>query len=266
MQNIEEASALAAIQGITEFLPISSSAHIALVENIPGWSDQGVAFEIALHLGTLLAVLVYFRHDIIELILATINLMRGRSSTQSRIAIGIVIATLPIIPAGAILLEADWRVLFHAIEPIAWMNLVFALLLYLADRLAPLRRDLSQLSYVHALLVGCAQTLALLPGVSRAGITITMARALGYARPQAARFSMLLAIPTILASTGALMASQTAPNYNDITLLLFSGTLAFIVAITVISLFLRMIAHASMVAFVVYRIVLSATLLGWIYL
>ncbi|MCY4032706.1 MAG: undecaprenyl-diphosphate phosphatase [Hyphomicrobiales bacterium] len=265
MQNFTEAAILAIIQGITEFLPISSSAHIALIESMPGWSDQGVAFEIAVHLGTLLAVLVYFRRDVIELIFATLNLLRGKTSTHTRIAVGIVIATLPVIPAGAILLEADWRILFHAIEPIAWVNLVFALLLYFADKLAPLKRNLFDLSYIHALLVGCAQTLALIPGVSRAGITITMARALGYARPQAARFSMLLAIPTILASTGALMTSQTAPDYSDITLLLFSGALAFIVAVAVIALFLRMIAHTSMAAFVIYRIALSAVLLGWIY-
>lgn len=265
MQNFDEAAILAVIQGITEFLPISSSAHLALVENIPGWSDQGIAFEIAVHLGALLAVLAYFRRDIIELICATLNLLRGKTSTHARIAIGIVIATLPVIPVGVVLLEVDWRILFHAIEPIAWVNLVFALLFYFADKLAPTKRNLSDLSYLHALLVGCAQTLALLPGVSRAGITITMARTLGYARPQAARFSMLLAIPTILASTGALMTSQASPSHSDIALLLFSGTLAFVVAVAVIALFLRMIAHTSMTAFVIYRIALSLVLLGWIY-
>ena len=103
MQNFVEAAILAVIQGITEFLPISSSAHIALVESMPGWSDQGVAFEIAVHLGTLLAVLVYFRRDIIDLTFAALNLLRGKTSTHARIAVGIVIATLPVIPAGAVL-------------------------------------------------------------------------------------------------------------------------------------------------------------------
>ena len=264
MQNIGEAAVLAVIQGITEFLPVSSSAHLALGEILLGWEDRGVGFEIAVHVGTLLAVLLYFRRDIAVLLGGAWRLCRGEASPEGRMALALAVASLPLLPAGWLLLRADWRILLHAIEPIAWINLAFALLLYLADRLAPQQRQAVTLP--HALAIGIAQSLALVPGVSRAGVTITMGRALGHCRVQAARFSMLLAIPAILASTAALFTGHAMPEADAVALLLFAAGLAFVAAIAVIALFLGMMARMSLLAFVLYRIGLSAVLLAGIYL
>lgn len=265
MPNIGEVSTLAIIQGVTEFLPISSSAHLALVEILFGWKDRGVVFEIAVHLGTLLAVLFYFHKDLVALTSGARKLICGRNSPEGHLFLALVIATFPILPAGLFLLQADWRILFHAIEPIAWINLVFAVFLYLADRCSTQNRDMHQLPLLNALFVGIAQILALFPGVSRAGITITMGRVLGYPRDQAARFSMLLAIPTIIASGAALLSDGGTPEPGTIPRLLFAATLAFLTAYTVIALFLRMMTYASLLAFVLYRVCLSVVLLGGVY-
>lgn len=265
MQYIGEAAFLAIVQGVTEFLPISSSAHLALAEIMLGFRDQGIAFEIAVHMGTLFAVLIYFREDLTALIVGAWKLLRGQRSQEGNLALALFVATLPILPAGVFLLRADWRILFLAIEPIAWMNLVFAILLYLADRYAFQGRDMKRLSLLDALLIGIAQVLALLPGVSRAGIAITMGRALGFPRIQAARFSMLLAIPAIIASGATLFIGSIAPESSAIPILLFGGVLACLAALAVIALFLRILAHCTLLVFVLYRVGLSVVLLVGIY-
>ena len=267
MSNLFQPGALAAVQGVTEFLPISSSAHLALAEILLGWRDRGVGFEIALHVGTLLAVVAYFRRDIALLLGGAWRLCRGQTSPEGSLALALAVASLPLLPAGWLLLHADWRIFFHALEPIAWVNLVFAVLLYLADRVpARGRETASGLPLSHALAIGIAQTLALIPGASRAGVTITMGRALGHSRLQAARFSMLLAIPAILASAAALLTGPAVPAAEAVPVFLFAAGLAFLAASAVIALFLRMMARMSLSLFVLYRIGLSAALLGVVYL
>ena len=265
MQNLGEAAVLAAVQGITEFLPVSSSAHLALTEELLGWQDHGVGFEIAVHAGTLLAVVVYFRRDLAALLAGVRQWFQGKPSPEGRLALALAVASLPLLPAGWLLLHTDWRLLFHAVEPIAWVNLAFALLLYLADRRPPQTRPGEHPTLPHALAIGIAQTLALIPGASRAGVAITMSRALGYSRLQAARFSMLLAIPAILASTAALFTGPM-PSPDAILILVFAACFAFVAASAVIAWFLRMMIRTSLLVFVLYRVGLSLILLGWIYL
>ena len=266
MSNLFQSGVLGAVQGITEFLPVSSSAHLALAESLLGWADRGVGFEVAVHAGTLLAVVVYFRRDIAALLAGAWQLCRGEDSPQGRLALALAVASLPLLPAGWLLLQVDWRVFMHAVEPIAWVNLAFALLLWLADRLPSQARGLERMTLKHALAIGLAQTCALIPGASRAGVTISMGRALGYSRVQAARFSMLLAIPAILASMAALLTEAAMPQAEAVALLLFAAGIAFVVAAAAIALFLRMMAHVSLSVFVLYRIGLSAALLAAVYL
>ena len=266
MPALAESAILAIIQGITEFLPVSSSAHLALGENLFGWEDRGVGFEIAVHVGTLFALVILFRRELLSIAKGVWRLLHGEITPQGRLALALVIASLPLLPAGWLLLQTDWRVFFHALEPIAWVNLAFALLLWLADARGARTGALPRLPLPHGLAIGVAQTLALIPGVSRAGITITMARALGYGRVDAARFSMLLGIPAILASTAALLTEHAMPQAADIPMLLFATALAFCTAAAVIALFLRMMARFSLLAFVYYRIALSVVLLAVVYL
>ena len=264
MEAFLETAALAVLQGLTEFLPVSSSAHLALGEILLGWRDRGTGFDVALHLGTLLAVLWHFRAELIGLARGAGRLARGEPSPEGRLALALVVASLPLPVGGWILLEMEWRDLFHAVAPIAWINLGFALLLYLADRCGGSARAPHQFALRHALLVGLAQVCALLPGASRAGVVITMGRALGLSRADAARFSMLLAIPAILLSAAALLLENPAAE-DPLPVLLTAAAVAFFTARLVIALFLRMMARLSLLVFVLYRVALSAALLGGLY-
>lgn len=193
---------LAIIQGLTEFLPISSSAHLILPSALLGWEDQGLAFDVAVHVGSLLAVLTYFRKDIRLLIVCWCrSLTGGQQTPESRLGWQIILATIPAGLAGLFLgdlIELHLR----SIAVIAFTTIVFGILLGLSDKFSLRAKNLHQFTWRSALIVGCAQALALIPGTSRSGITITAALALGFDRIAAARFSFLLAIPVIVLSGG----------------------------------------------------------------
>ena len=252
---------LSLVQGITEFLPISSSAHLILPAELGAWSDQGLAFDVAVHLGTLSAVCLYFRRDLLTYVTGTASLLRHRRrepAVDEMLKVGA--ATVPIVVAGVLLkdtAEHAWR----QIEVIAATTIGFGLLLGYADRV---HGEQTAVGWRVALLIGAAQVLALVPGTSRSGITITAALLLGLSRTAAARFSFLLSIPTIAgagALTGFDLLAQPEPaRWSE---LIAGGALAGISAYLCIATFLALVERTGMLPYVIYRLVLGAALI-WI--
>ena len=254
---------LAIVQGLTEFLPISSSAHLILVPRLFGWPDQGLAFDVAVHIGSLLAVVVYFRRDIAALLLDWLASCRVRHEVgQSRLAWGVLIGTIP--AAGAGLLLNDWiETALRSPLVIAATTIGFGLLLWLADTRGQRNRNENSLSWRDILLIGAAQALALVPGTSRSGITMTAALALGLTREAAARFSFLLAIP-LISLAGAYKTLQLVQQSEvaiDWVTLSWGIALSATAAWLCIHLFLSWIARSSMLPFVIYRLLLGGVLL-----
>ena len=213
---------LGLLQGLTEFLPISSSAHLILLPVLVGWPDQGLAFDVAVHVGTLAAVLAYFRRELLRMARSCLRALRtGAADADARLAGLIGIGTVPVVCVGLLLegvgpLDATGAaVLFRGAAVIASTTVGFALLLWWADRRGSRTRDESSLDWRDALLVGAAQVLALIPGTSRSGITITAALALGFDRKAAARYSFLLSIPVI--SAAGLRSAAAAIEASEAT-------------------------------------------------
>ncbi len=256
---------LAAVQGITEFLPISSSGHLRAAAEILGIQGSTLVVDVAVHVGTLGAVIIYFRRDIVRIVVGVLRLATGTQSDSGRLGLYIVLATVPVFAAGYLgrdLIDRDLRTL----EIIGWTTIGFAFLLWWADRAGMTVLRLEHLSASNALIIGLAQVLALVPGTSRAGVTITAARMLGYERTEAARFSMLLSIPAI-AGAGLLITLELMAS-GDQTLsrsAVIAGILAFITALAAIALFMRWLQFAGFTPFVVYRIVMGGAILYWVY-
>ena len=252
---------LAAIQGVTEFLPVSSSGHLVLVPAVAGWPDQGLLIDVAVHVGTLLAVVVYLWPHLRRML----QLSPGGSESGRRLLGQTALATAPVLVAGGLVFFYAGSILRSA-EIVGWATLVFGILLYLADRYAGTSRQLDDMTWGRALLIGLAQILALVPGSSRAGVTITAGRLLGFERADAARFSMLLAIPAIVAAGGAgawklwsLGALQLAGEA------LVAAAIAFVTAIVAIRLMMNWIRRSSFTPFVIYRVALGGAILAWVY-
>ena len=257
---------LALIQGITEFLPISSSAHLILVPVFTDWPDQGPMIDVAVHVGTLGAVMLYFRRDVSTMVKAIPRLGDDTAAPGTRMMIHVLIATIPVVIAGAALSSAGLLAGLRSPALIGGAMLGFGLLLYAVDRLSMTIRTIEHMTIIHALLIGVAQILALIPGTSRAGITMTAARALGYERFDAARFSMLLSMPTILAA-GALIgyklyAAGDAQLGLDAAL---AASLSFVSALAAIGLMMAWLRRSSFTPFVIYRVALGGYLLWWAY-
>lgn len=259
---------LAFIQGATEFLPISSSAHLILPSVLFGWDDQGLTFDVAVHLGSLLAVLWYFRKQVSELMLEWLaSLFRRKPhSAASRLAWLLILATIPAGLAG-ILLEQYVEAYARSAFVIGTASILFGLLLLLADRRSQSSADppaeLSTISWRQALIVGLAQALALIPGTSRSGITMTAALFCGLRRETAANLSFLMAIP-IIAATGLLRAAELFAadvSAMDVGVLVYATLLSALIAYLCIHYFLRFIAHVGFMPFVIYRVLLGAVLL-----
>ena len=256
---------LALVQGVTEFLPISSSGHLVLIPWLTGWPDQGLLLDVAVHVGTLGAVLVYFRRDVAVMVLGVLRLLTGRIDGDARLVILVLVATIPVLAAGVLLKQAlpDG---IRSVEVIGWTTLVFGLLLYAADRYAPDARRVADLGVLQALVIGLFQCLALVPGTSRSGITMTAARMLGVERTEAARFSLLLSMPTI-AGAGLLLGldlyeSGDAAVTSDAAL---AAGLAFVSALAAIAAMMAWLRRATFTPFVVYRVFLGIVLLALAY-
>ncbi len=252
---------LGLLQGLTEFLPISSSAHLILTPAFFGWEDQGVGFDLSVHLGTLLAVVLYFRRDVFGIAKDGLtSIGQRRIVGQGALAWYLVIGTIPAGLAGLALLDMIDNELRGA-SIIFVTTLVFGLLLGLADWLPRRQRTLDSLNWKDAVLVGIAQAMALVPGTSRSGVTITAGLFLGMSRETASRFSFLLAIPIIsLASAVKLLEVGTSDVIVDWSGFLLGGVTSFLMAITAIHFFLKWLNTVGMWPYVVYRIVLAGVI------
>lgn len=259
---------VAVVQGITEFLPISSSGHLILLPKLTGLQDQGQMIDVAVHVGTLLAVMIYFWADLRDAILGLPRLMRGRADTTgARLALLLLIASVPVIAFGLLLhltgLEAEMR----SITVIGWTTLVFGLLLYWSDQIGDTVKTAKDWNIQDAMVIGVWQAIALIPGTSRSGITITGARFLGYERRDAAKVSMLMSVPTIFAS-GIFLGGEVFLK-ADMALLhdgAIAALFAFGAALLALSLMMRLLRSVSFTPYVIYRIILGLSLLGFAYL
>ena len=257
---------LAIIQGLTEFLPISSSAHLILPAKLLGWPDQGLAFDVAVHVGSLVAVIVYFRVEVIAMTRAWFGSLPKLTQSESlepnaRLAWAVLLGTIPVGVIGLVLkafIENNFRSAFI----IAIATIAFALLLWVADRRKELTRDEYSLRFKDIMVVGFAQAIALIPGTSRSGITMTAGLMLGLTREAAARFSFLLSIPVITLAGGLLVIEliQSSMPVDWPKIALGTG-IATLSAYTCIHLFMALIERIGFLPFIIYRIALGAILL-----
>ena len=253
---------LALLQGITEFLPVSSSAHLILPKELLGWPDQGLAFDVAVHVGTLSAVVMYFRREVGSLFAGWLGSLTGQGpSDDGRLAWAIIFATIPAGLCGLLfgdIIEGHLR----SMAVIAATTIIFGLLLAFADLRCEHRQQLSAMTWKFAIVIGCAQAIALIPGTSRSGITITAALLLGFGRNDAARFSFLMSIPVILLSGGyktVTLLGEDTSHWLDMALgMLISGVSAYLC----IHYFLSFINRLGMLPFVYYRLALGAVLIA----
>ncbi|MEO1311460.1 MAG: undecaprenyl-diphosphate phosphatase [Pseudomonadota bacterium] len=257
---------LAIVQGITEFLPISSSAHLILAPAVaPGWEDQGPLIDVAAHVGTLAAVLLYFRSETKLLTVGAFDAARLKWTPGGKLFALLSLATVPMVLAALGLAALDLLDDLRSPRVIAWSTIIFAVFLYLADQFGRRLKSVSDVGWGTAALMGLAQATALIPGASRAGVTITAARALGFKREEAARFSMLMAIPAIMvlgAYAFLQILEEGAPG--TLTDALIVAGLSCATALLVIHLFLKMAKATSFLPFVLYRFALGGALFWWL--
>jgi undecaprenyl-diphosphatase len=253
---------LAIVQGLTEFLPISSSGHLVLVPYLFQWTDQGLAFDVAVHVGSLAAVCIFFRKDIASLLSGGVQVLGGNVKTaESRMALAIALGTIPAALAG--LLFASW-IEQNLRDPavIVYTLAGYGILMALADRYGRRERNISGVGFKDAFIIGCAQALSLVPGTSRSGVTITAARILGFERQDAARFSFLLSAPVILLAAGykfvEMVASDVIVEWGQLGL----GVLvSCVVAYISIEFFMRVVTRIGLAPFAIYRLILAAVIL-----
>tara|TARA_B100000029_G_scaffold185556_1_gene182983 strand:- start:1334 stop:2101 length:768 start_codon:yes stop_codon:yes gene_type:complete len=246
---------LSAIQGISEFLPVSSAAHLVLVSKFYAFTNQNLLIDICLHLGSLLAIIIYFRDDLSNFI------------NNKKFLIKILIGTIPIIPVGYLIYQTGLIEQLRNLKVIGWMSLIFGILLYISDKSKVTKNINTEFTNKSALLIGLTQILALIPGVSRSGITITSGRMLGFNRFDSVKISFFLSIPTLAAASfigiyNVYKEGSAELNFLAIIAIIFS----FIFSYITIALFFNFIRKFSLNIFVIYRIVLSLFILGIVYL
>ena len=246
---------LSAIQGISEFLPVSSTAHLILVSKYYAFANQSLLIDICLHLGSLLAIIIYFRDDLFDFI------------NNKSFLIKILVGTIPIIPVGYIIYRTGLVEQLRNLEVIGWMSLIFGILLYLSDKSKVTKKIDTEFTNKSVLFIGLFQVLALIPGVSRSGITITSGRMLGFSRFDSAKISFFLSIPTLTAASligiyNVYREGSTELNFLAIVAVIFSFTFSYIT----IALFFNFIKKFNLNIFIIYRIALSLFILGIVYL
>ena len=246
---------LSTIQGISEFLPVSSAAHLVLVSKYYAFTNQNLLIDICLHLGSLIAIIVYFRNDLFHFI------------KNKSFLIKILVGTIPIIPVGYILYQTKLIDQLRSLEVIGWMSLIFGILLYISDKSKVTKKIDTEFTNKSALFIGLFQLLALIPGVSRSGITITSGRMLGFNRFDSAKISFFLSIPTLAAASiigiyNIYREESSELNFLAIIAVIFS----FIFSYITIALFFNFIKKFSLNIFIIYRIILSLLILGVVYL
>ena len=253
---------LAIVQGLTEFLPISSSGHLVLVPYLFDWTDQGLAFDVAVHFGSLAAVCIFFRKDIVSLLSGGVQVISGHVKTpESRMALAIALGTVPAALAG--LSFASW-IEQNLRDPavIVYTLSGYGILMALADRFGRRERNMTSVGFKDAFIIGCAQALALVPGTSRSGVTITAARMLGFERQDAARFSFLLSAPVIFLAAGykfvELLSNGETVTWGQLGL---GALVACVVAYISIEFFMRVVTRIGLAPFAIYRLILAAVIL-----
>lgn len=258
---------LAVVQGVTEFLPISSSGHLILLPQAIGVADQGLVLDVAVHVGTLGAVTLFFWREVGQLAVGAGHLLRGRLETaEGRLAMLLAIATVPVVLAGLLLQITGMMVLMRSVALIGWTMIGFGVLLYLSDRLGATARQYRDWSLRDAVAMGLWQAVALVPGTSRSGITITASRMLGYRREDGARIAMLMSIPVTVASA-VLLGSEVAAeaDWEAVRDGTIAAALAFVAAYFALAIMMRLLRSVSFTPYVIYRIILGMVLLGIAY-
>lgn len=256
-----EVLVLSIVQGLTEFLPVSSSGHLVFVPKIFGWEDQGLAFDVATHVGTLFAVIIYFRKEIFILLKDWISSVRYQKEVgESSLSWALIVASIPVCLFGYIfrnLVEEYAR----STLSIAFGSIVFGIILYIADRKNG-TKTVKDITLYLALIIGFAQVLALVPGVSRSGITLTAALFLGLERVSAAKFSFLLSIPIIfLAGVFEAVKLVNSQNFVEWDKIIGGTLLSFVAGYLCIHFFLKIISKWSLTPFVIYRVLLGVLLI-----
>ena len=246
---------LAAIQGVFEFLPVSSFAHLVIISKYYAFNNQNLLIDICLHLGSLIAIIFYFRKDLFNFI------------KNKNFLIKILVGTIPIIPIGYILYQTGLINNLRSLEVIGWMSLIFGILLYLSDKTKITKKINAEFTNKSAIIIGLFQILSLVPGVSRSGITITSGRLLGFSRFDSAKISFFLSIPTLGAASllgiySVYKEESTELNFLALIAIIFSSIFSYIT----IALFLNFIQKFSLNVFIIYRIVLSICILAIVYL
>ena len=254
---------LSLLQGITEFLPVSSSGHLVLLSKFSYFSDQGLALDVAVHVGSILAVMIYFSSTIWEMIKGVIKtkFIPNFKNDGAKIFWLIVIGTMPAIIAGFALKQYGMEWLRNT-RIIGWTILGYGLLLFIADKCSMTIRQIKHMGVLDAIVIGCAQCLALIPGTSRSGITITFARFLGLERREAAKFSMLLSIPAIIAAatlTGYEVWQQG--NMQEIAWMFDGVVYSYLSSVVAIFIVMWWLKKSTFLPFVIYRIILGSILL-----
>jgi undecaprenyl-diphosphatase len=257
---------VALIQGVTEFLPVSSSGHLILLPSLTGLDDQGQVIDVAAHVGTLVAVIIYFWSDVKLALLGTLRLLRGKIDTKGALlALCLLVGTIPVIIFGLILKVTGLADAMRGIAVIGWTMLIFGIVLYWADQKGLETRSAQEWTLKHAVIMGLWQCLALIPGTSRSGITITGARLLGYKRSDAARLAMLMSIPTIIASA-ALLSLDVIGTPNVMGDIIIVAVMSCIAALLALTLMMKLLQSVSYTPYVIYRIILGMILLGIAYI
>lgn len=252
---------VAIVQGITEFLPVSSSGHLILLPNLTGLEDQGIVIDVAVHVGTLGAVVLYFWRDVARA-LAGLFRITDQTNPDARLALGLIVATIPVVIAGLVIKLSGLDESMRSIAVVGWATLIFGLVLYWSDQKGAVTKTAEAWNVKDAVIMGLWQILALIPGTSRSGITITGARHLGYERGDAARLAMLMSIPTILAS-GTLIgldiaSTMDAAKAKDSAI---AAGFAFVAALLALHFMMRLLKSVSFTPYVIYRVILGVVLL-----
>ncbi|MBI2706819.1 MAG: undecaprenyl-diphosphate phosphatase [Proteobacteria bacterium] len=262
---LEQILLLSFIQGLTEFLPISSSGHLVLIPSLFGWKDQGLMMDVAAHIGTLGSIIVYFRKDVASLIKGSFSLLRGQVNSNTHLLFNLIIATIPVVLLG-LFFDKVVGGACRNITIIAWMSITFGLILYIADKYGHLIETIVDTNLKRAILFGLAQCVALVNGVSRAGACITMGRFMNYKRTDAAHFAFLMAIPTLTAA-GTLKGYQLFKS-DDLSMLndaMLMAAFSFVFGFGAIAFMMRWLQKSTLTPFIIYRILLGLFLLisGW---
>jgi undecaprenyl-diphosphatase len=256
---------LAIIQGVTEYLPVSSTGHLILAPALMGWTDQGFVTDMITNLGTLAATTIYFWRDVLSMFRGLLDLVRRQQTAASRLVLNVIIGTIPVLIFGLILDKTGIKDHLRSPMIVAIDFILWGIVLYVADSFGLMKNTVRDLTWRSALIIGGFQCLSLFPGTSRSGITMTGGRFLGFMRPEAARFSFLLSIPANLAASVFILKKAVDAGETIHSDQVICGILTFFIGLATIAFLMRIVRSWSFMPFVAYRIIFGAAILGLIF-